>query len=123
MSFSRLATFDVLRVLANGSISTTYAKLGSAMTHAVRSFCITNQTDGDMFIAITNGSTPASDGTADNLFVPATNFRLYDVSSNAGQQTNSPPFALAKGDQLWVRQSSAPTTNSVYLEILYAVGE
>ena len=123
MAFSRVALFDVLRSLVYSSTSATYAKLGTALTHNPRSFCITNNTDGDMFIAVTNGATPASDGTADNLFIPASGFRLYDVSSNAGSQTNAPPFVLQRGDQIWVRYSSSPSKNSIYFENLYAAGE
>lgn len=123
MAFSRVAQFDVLRVVANGSISTNYAKVGSAFSFHVRAFTIVNQTDGDMFFTFTNGSTPASDGTADELFVPAGSFRLYDVASDSSHFTNDPPFVLAKNTQCWVRYSTAPTTLSVYLECLIAAGE
>lgn len=122
MSFSNFALFDVLRVLANGSISATYAKLGTALTHRGRAFCITNVTDGDMFVAVTNGSTPASDGSADNMFIPAGGFRLYDVTSDA-MADSSMLFASAVGQQFWVRYSTAPTVKSVYLELLYGKGE
>lgn len=123
MPFSRSAKFDPLRSVAFGSISATYVALGTAFTHMVRGFRITNQTDGDLFIAITNGSVPASDGTADNLIVPAAAFVLWDVATDSSHLTNDPAFVLAKGDQVWVRQSTAPTVRSVYLECLTALGE
>lgn len=123
MPFSRIATFDVVRTLANGSISGTYAKVGTSFGHLGRAIRIINSTNGDMFFALNNGSTPASDGTADNLFLPAGTFVLWDISTDAGSQTNSPAFCLAGKTQVWVRQSTAPTTGSVFVECLIAVGE
>lgn len=123
MPFSRQAAFDLLRTLAFGSISGTYAKLGSALTHGARGIHITNQTDGDMFIAVTNGSTPASDGTADNLFIPNGSFILWDNATDSSHLTNDPSFVFPKGTQFWVRQSTAPSKLSVYLSVLYATGE
>jgi len=123
MPFSHVATFDVLRTLANGSISANYAKVGSIFAHPVRAIRLVNATDGDMFFTINGGSTPASDGSTDMFFVPAGSFVLWDVSSDQANQTNSPAFEIAKGSQIWVRQSSAPTTKSVFAECLFAVGE
>lgn len=123
MPFSRQAAFDLLRSLGFASISGTYAKLGSAFTHEARGIHITNQTDGDMFLAVTNGSTPASDGSADNLFIPSGSFVLWDISTDSSHRTNDPSFVFPKGTQVWVRQSTAPSKLSVYLSALYAVGE
>ena len=121
MYSSQIADFDILRVLAFGSISATYAKIGTALTHSTRLFCVSNNTDGDMVVTWTNGSTPASDGTADKLFVPAGGFKLIDVSTNKNQLDSA--FLLLIGDQFWVRYLSAPSKNSVYLETMYGVGE
>jgi len=123
MPFSRQAAFDLLRSLGFASISATYAKLGSAFTHEARAVKVTNQTDGDMFIAVTNGATPASDGSADQLFLPNGTFVLYDIATDSSNATNAPSFVLPKGTQFWVRQSTAPSKLSVYLELLHAAGE
>jgi len=123
MPFSRIASFDVLRVLANGSISASYAKVGVIFAHNVRAFRLINNTNGDMFFAVTNGATPASDGTADNFFVPAATFLLWDISSDASGATNAPAFVLPRSSLVWVRQSSAPSTGSVFVECMTAVGE
>ncbi len=123
MPFTRQATFDLLRSLGFASISATYAKLGSTFSHEARAITIINQTDGDIFVAVTNGATPASDGTADNLFIPNNTAFTYDVTTNNSNVPNSAPFVFGKNNQFWVRQSTAPSKLSVYLQILYGVGE
>lgn len=121
MAFSTIVRVDVLRSLANGGISANYAVLGGAFTHRMRLVKITNNTNGDLFVAYTTGNTPASDGSADNSFVPAGSFVLFDFSSNS-EQTGS-PFVFQVGTQVWIRQSTAPTTGSVYIECVYGKGE
>jgi hypothetical protein len=105
-----VAHFDTLRSLAFGSISGDYAALGSALSTNARVFKLTNGTDGDLFVSL--------DGVNNQIFLPAGSFTLYDLS------TNSPPIAvtdnlvLAIGTQFSVKQSTAPTSGSVYLEII-----
>jgi hypothetical protein len=125
MAFSLPVRVDVLRSLAFGSISGTYALLVtsasvSAFAHRTRMVKITNNTNGDMFFAFTSGSTPASDGSADNIFVPAGGFTLFDFTSNSESGT---PFVFQIGTTVWVRQSTAPTSGSVYLECVFGKGE
>jgi hypothetical protein len=123
MPFSKSAMFDPIRTLGFAAISATYAKLGVALLHPVRAFRIVNQTDGDMFVTITNGSIPLSDGTADELIVPAGTFVLWDVSSDSSHFTNDPAFTISKGDQFWVRQSTVATVRNIFLECLIPLGE
>ena len=118
MVLGRTAKFNPLQSVDHGLISATYVAFPNPFPLPIRGFRVINNTDGDMFLAITNGSTPPSDGTADNSFAPASSFYLWDISSNA------PPgaaFDLAQGQVVWVRQSSAPTKNSIYLETLSSV--
>lgn len=111
-----------LRSLANGSISGTYAQVGTSLTHMTRILKLTNNTDGDMFFAFTsNGSIPASDGSEDNIFIPAGGFTLFDFSANPTEEGR--PFSFSINTSVWVRQSSAPTTGSVYVECVYGKGE
>ena len=126
MPFSQTVRVDALRSLANGSISATYAKLQTASSvaafaHRTRMVKITNNTNGDMFFAVTSGDTPLSDGTADNFFVPAGGFTLFDFTSNS--EASGSPFVFQIGTVFWVRQSTAPTTGSVYLECVFGKGE
>ena len=101
--------FDTLRTVAHGSISGSYAAVGTALGFPSNAMRIINNTDGDMFFS--------DDGTNDKLFVPAGSFVLYDISSNK----NSPGDALLirAGTTFYVKQSTAATKNSVYIEILY----
>lgn len=125
MGFAAPVRLDSLRSLANGSISGTYAQLVTsasiaAFGHRTRLVKITNNTNGDMFFAFTSGTTPASDGSGDNAFIPAGGFTLFDFTSNSESGT---AFVFQIGTVVWVRQSTAPTTGAVYLECVYGKGE
>lgn len=105
--------FDTLRSLAFGSISGTYAAVGSALTVNPRIMCITNKTQGDMIFSVDSTN---ADG---NLFVPAGTFKLFDLTANLvpGKDDN---FVIAEGTQFYVKQVTAPTSGAVYLEFIYA---
>lgn len=109
---SNICRFDALRSLAFGSISGTYAALGTAFSHAMRAFRISNATDGDILISF--------DGTTDNLFLPANSFVLYDVASDDDPIDE---FRISNRTQIYVKQSTAPTSGAVYLEAMYGKGE
>ncbi len=109
-----VARADVLRSLAFGGISGTYATIGTPLTVNWRVFRITNNTNGDLFISF--------NGTDDNFFVPASSFVLYDLSANVAPVTESDTFVLQIGTQFYAKQSTAPTSGSVYIEGLYARG-
>ena len=122
MSFSLPVRIDTLRTVANASISASYVAFGSALTHRARVVKITNNTDGDMFIGVNSvGPAPASDGSADNDFVPAGGFVLYDFTSNSA--SGGSPFVFQQRTQFWVRQSTAPTTGDIYMTVVFAKGE
>lgn len=106
---------DSLRTLAFGGISGTYATVGAALAHTWRMFRVTNNTNGDLFISF--------DGTTDNLFVPASSFVLYDLSTNAPPISETDNLVLGIGTQFYAKQSTAPSSGSVWIEGLYAKGE
>jgi len=110
-----ITRIDTLRSLAFGGISGTYAAVGTPLAHAWSIFCITNNTDGDMFFSV--------DGTNNNIFTPAYSFRLYDLSTNAPPINVNDSLLMAVGTQFYVKQSTAPTVGSVYIEGVYAKGE
>ena len=105
--------FDTLRSLAFGSISGTYAALGTPFTQEARIICFTNKTQGDMILS--TDSTNASG----QIFLPAGAFKLYDLTANLvpGKDDN---FVIAKGTQFYVKQVTAPVSGSVYIEDVYA---
>lgn len=109
---SNIARVDALRSLGFASISGTYAAVGTPFAHAMRVIRIINATNGDMFFSF--------DGTTNNLFLPSNSFVLYDISSD---DDPTDQFRLSKGTQMYVKQSTAPTSGSVYIETIYGQGE
>lgn len=105
-----LASFRALSSLAFGSISGTYANLGTALTRPARAFKITNNTEGDIIYS-TNG------GTTDHDFLPAGSFVLWDVQSNINPQFDD-KFVFPIGAQFAVKQVTAPVSGAVYLTVL-----
>lgn len=106
---SNVAIIDTLRTLAHGSISGSYAAVGSAAILPIRLICFTNNTDGDMLFT--------DDLTVDKLFVAKGSFKLFDITSNRDNYDSY--MALRSGTQFYVKQSTAPSTGSVYIEIIY----
>ncbi len=105
--------FDTLRSLAFGSISGTYAAVGTPFTVEARIICFTNKTQGDMIL-----STDSSNASG-QIFLPAGAFKLYDLTANLvpGKDDN---FVIAKGTQFYVKQVTAPVSGAVYIEDVYA---
>ncbi len=106
------AQFEPLRSLASGSISGTYAAIGTALSHQVRAFCITNNTQGDMIFSL--DSTVA----AGQMFVAKGSYKLYDVQANMNTQFDD-KYVIPVGTIFYVKQSTAPVSGDVYVECLY----
>lgn len=104
-----VAKIDVLRSLAYTSTSSSYAAIGTPLAHPANAFRVINNTDGDMFIS--------DDGTNDKLFLAAGSFVLYDVATNKVAPFNN--LMQAAQTQFYVRQSSAPSKGSIYVEVIY----
>ena len=103
--------WETLQSIAFGSISGTYATLGSALPNPSRLIRIVNTTNADILIS--------TDGTTNNDIVPAGGFVLYDIMSNRSDSAGV--FVLDQGARLYVKQASgAPTSGSVYLVSIYA---
>lgn len=84
-----------------------------------RVICFTNLTNSNLFVAVTPGNTPASDGTEDQLIVPANGFKLLDVTTN---RLPDVALALPASTRLWARTatgSSNPTSGFIYAEVFY----
>lgn len=107
---SRLTvTIDTIRSLAFGSISGSYATVGTATTQPIRLITFVNATDGDMFFS--------DDGIHNKLFLPAGTFKLLDLTTN--RFGLDPIWCFAVGTQFYVKQSSAPSRGAVYIECLW----
>lgn len=105
------ASFEPLRTLASAGISAAYAAVGTATTHKVRAFCITNNTQGDMIFSLDNTV------AAGQMFVAKGSYKLYDVQSNMNAQFDD-EYVLPKGTIFYVKQSTAPTSGDVYVECM-----
>ena len=102
-------SIDKLRTLAFGSISGTYAAVGTPFAQPVRLICFTNSSDGDMLFSV--------DGVNDYLFVASGSFKLFDLTTN--KFTNQREWCLRAGTQFYVKQSSMPSKGAVYIECLW----
>lgn len=105
------AYFEPLRSLNFSGISASYATVGSITDNPIRAFCITNNTQGDMLFSIDN---TVSEG---QMFVAAGSYKLYDVQSNINPQFDD-KYVFPKGTQFYVKQSTAPVSGDVYVEVL-----
>jgi hypothetical protein len=101
-------TIDAIRTLAFGGISGTYAVVGTPFIFPVKLICFTNNTDGDVFFS--------EDGTTNQLFIAASSFKLFDFTTN--RNALQPVWAIPKGTQFYVKQSTAPSKGAVYIECL-----
>ena len=105
------AQLETLRSLAFGSISGTYASVGTALANPARLICFTNDTEGNMLFS--------RNTTTDEVFVAAGSFKLFDITSNA-RPVNQADFVFETGTQWSVKQEEAPVSGSVYIEVIFA---
>src|SRR5271170_4366874 len=103
-----VVTIDTIRSLAYTGISGTYAVVGIPFIFPVKLICFTNNTDGDVFFSNT--------GTANQLFVAAGSFKLFDSTCN--RNALQPVWALPTATQMYVKQSTSPSKGAVYIECL-----
>ena len=112
MAYGIRAQLENLRELAFGSISGTYATVGSALTDHARIICFSNSTDADMYIS--------DDGVNDKIRLAANSFRLIDFSTN---KIRDDGLFVSQGTQFYVKQASgAPTRGSIWIEVTSASG-
>jgi hypothetical protein len=112
MAYGTRASFDTVRELAFGSISGTYAAVGTALTDNARIICMNNSTNADMYISV--------DGTNNYFRLAANSFRLIDFSSN---KVRDDGLFVSVGTIFSVKQvSGAPTTGAVWIEVTFATG-
>lgn len=105
------AVFDPIRTLAFGGISGSYASVGSALEYPARLVKISNNTEGDLYFT--------TDTDEDQIFVAAGSFALYDFQSNMNPNKDD-SFVIPAGAQFSVKQITAPTSGSVYIEVVRA---
>lgn len=112
MAFGTRAQIDTIRELAFGSISGSYATVGTPLTDHARLARIVNSTDAQVYIS--------DDGVNNKLRLAANSYILFDFSAN---KIRDDGLFFPVGSQFYVKQvSGAPTTGSVWVEIVYATG-
>lgn len=112
MAYGIRAEFDTVRELAFGSISGSYAAIGTALTQQARVLTINNSTNVDIYVS--------TDGTNNNLRVAANSYKLIDFSTN---RIRDDGLFVAIGTQFYARQvSGAAASGAVWIEVIYAAG-
>ena len=101
---------EPLRTLAFGSISGTYAGIGSALFNPSRILYIVNTTDVLLTFSF--------DGITDHFVIPASSYILIDVTSN--MTLTGGALNIAQGERIYVKGS--PTLGSVYLSTFFGAG-
>ena len=98
---------EALRTLAFGSISGTYAKLGSPLINPARVLYFFNTTD----VLVTF----SFDGSTDHFIIPTDTGFVFDITSNKSLQGGV--CCVAQNTQIYVKGS--PSLGSVYLTSFY----
>ena len=102
------ATFDTLRSVAAGSITSSFAAVGAALPAPAVCLTFKNDTNGDVIVSI--------DATNDNLYLPANSFNVYDIRTNGPFDCD---FMFPQGTVFYVEQGTVvPTTGSFYIEAI-----
>jgi hypothetical protein len=101
---------EPLRSLAFGGLSGVYAGVGTAINNPAHMMVISNNTDTDIFCSF--------DGVTDQMFLPAGQARIYDLTSNKALGGG---FYLAQGERLYAKDNGvAATSGTVTFEVIYA---
>jgi hypothetical protein len=100
---------EVLRSVANGSITNSYVALGAPLVYPSRIISFINSTDAPMLISV--------DGTNNHLVVPTGSTRVFDLTAN--RRSHDDIFAFAAKTQFYIKYVSAPSTGTFYIETLY----
>lgn len=104
-----IAKAETLRSLAFGSISGTYAAVGTGFIAPVSIIQLQNLTDTSMYFSM--------DGVNDHFILPTNSALVLDVTGNHAADDTGLYFA--KGCIVYVKQVSAPSSGSVYVSTIY----
>ena len=106
--YRNAAKFDTIRSVAFGSLTTSYAIVGSALSTPAVVIAFKNTTNALVFVS--------TDGSNDMIVVPSGSYCVFDVRTNAPNATD---YLLPAGTPFLVKYSgSAPTSGSFYVEAI-----
>jgi hypothetical protein len=112
MAFGTRVAFDPVRELAFGSVSGTYAALGTPTSDNVRLISFSNSTNEDVYISF--------NGVTNHLRLVPNSFKLLDLSAN---KVRDDGLFIAVQTQIYVKYvSSLGTSGNVWAEVMYAEG-
>ncbi len=111
-NLSQRLNFEPQRSLAFGSISGTYAGIGTSLNYPAVQFLISNLTDADLQFSI--------DGVTDHFPLIAGAQWINDNRANRSDQSGG--FYLGVGTRLYVKTlGGAPGSGAVYFSVVYGV--
>lgn len=110
MAYGTRVGFEPLRTVVFGSITSSYAALGSPVTGHIRLMNLVNSTNEDVLFSF--------DGINDHVRLYQGSFQLFDFTTNKVQEDG---FFLPQGTQIYVKYASAPSSGSVWAEVINAV--
>jgi hypothetical protein len=99
---------EPVRSLAFGSISGTYAGIGTSFSNAIRIIFVQNLTDSTLMFSL--------NGIDDHFPLPANGFLLLDVTAN---KTLPQGAFIAEGTRIYVKEVGAPSMGNVYVSTFY----
>lgn len=112
MAFGTRVEFDPIRELAFGSITGSYAALGTPLADHIRLITFQNATNQDIDVSF--------DGSTDNLRMPPNSFKLLDLSAN---KIKDDGLFLASGTQIYIKYTGTlGSSNSFWAEVMFAEG-
>lgn len=108
---SQRIRYEDLRSIPFGSITGTYAGIGSAFAHPVRILKINNTTDSDLYISF--------DGINDQDTIIAHSGSVLDYASNRIDPVGQ--LEQSVGERVYVKViTTTPTTGGVFVTVIYA---
>ncbi len=112
MAYGTRAQYEPIREVAAASVGASYSAVGTAITDHARIIRIVSSLDAEAYVSI--------DGTNNHIRLASNSFVLYDLSSNKVQDDG---LFLSVGTVFYAKRvSGAPTSGSLWIEVLYASG-
>ena len=112
MAYGTRATFDAVREIAFGSISGTFAPIGTALTDHARLVRFVNSTNAEVYISL--------DGITDQIRMAINSFFILDFSAN---KVRDDGLFVPIGTVFFTREVSASAASgAVWIEVVSAAG-
>lgn len=117
MSYGIRLLFEDQRSIDSGDIDVGYDLVGTVFDNPVRILMLDNLTNGDLQISI--------DGIHDHFIMAAGSGKIIDVCSNVASSggDGSGAFLIARGDGIYVKYITVPSSGSLYVSVMYGKGD